>query len=133
MEKWLEEEVGRTRYSIGTASMGAAGRAEVGRGRREKQDEVKKTREGGREEGKMAGKMSVGSRIEVAKPGREMELPWVSRQQEGASAWMGGRQKERQRIRSAQARPEQLGRTGRKAGLEEKQFGLTCSLGGRKA
>lgn len=59
----VAQEVGRTQYSIGTASMGAAGRAEVGRGRREKQDEVKKTREGSREEGRVAGKMSMGSSI----------------------------------------------------------------------
>lgn len=65
MEKWLKEEFKqeRTRYSIGTASTGAAGGAEVGRGRREKQDEVKKTKEGSREEGRMAGKMSMGSNI----------------------------------------------------------------------
>lgn len=61
MEKWLKKEVGRTRYSIGTASMGVAGSAELGRGRRDNQDEVKKTGEGSREEGKMEGKMSMGS------------------------------------------------------------------------
>lgn len=63
MEKWLKKRFkeGRTRYSIGTASTGAAGGAEVGRGRREKQNEVKKTKEGTREEGRMAGKMSMGS------------------------------------------------------------------------
>lgn len=43
--------------------MGAAGRAEVGRGRKENQDEVKKTREDSREEGRMVGKMSMGSNI----------------------------------------------------------------------
>lgn len=61
MEEWLKEEFReeRTRYSIDTA-----GGAEVGRGRREKQDEVKKTKEGSREEGRMAGKMSM--RLNIA-------------------------------------------------------------------
>lgn len=61
MEKWLKEEVGRTRYSIGTASMGVAGSAEVGKGRRENQGEVKKTGEGSREEGRREGRMNMGS------------------------------------------------------------------------
>lgn len=63
MGKWLKEEVGRTRYSIGIASMGAAGSTEVGRERRENQDEVKKTGEDSREEWRMKGKMSMVSNI----------------------------------------------------------------------
>lgn len=96
MEKWLKEEVGRTRYSTGIANMGAAGSTEVGREMRENHDEVKKTGEDSREEWRMEGKMSmvikysIGSRTEVAKPGRETEIPWISSRKR-ASAWMSRR------------------------------------------
>lgn len=60
----------------------AAGRATVGGVRRQKWDEGGKTREGSREEEgrRMEGKMSMGARMEVVKPGREKELLWFSRQ-----------------------------------------------------
>lgn len=51
----------------------AAGRARVGAGKRRKTG----TAERSREEGRMAGKVSMGARMEVAKPGKEMELLWV--------------------------------------------------------
>lgn len=102
MEKWLREEVGRRRCSADEANGqhgGAAGRATVGGGRREKQDEGRKTGEGSRgEEWKMAGKMSMGARMEVAEPGREVELLWASGQ-------MGGRYRQER----AQQGPAQLG------------------------
>lgn len=99
MEKW--EERGRAGWRSGsekswegedaqqimlmcTVSMGGLQAEQQQAGGGEKKRMKVETGEGNREvEGRMAEKMSMGARMEVAKPGREMELLWVSRQWEG--------------------------------------------------
>lgn len=99
-------------------------------GRQNKQDEVGggKTGKGSREEeGRMAGKMSMGARMEVAKPGREVELLWVSKQQK--RGLRGGQAKGEARESPARAN---AGRGGLGGVQQEKQFSSTCSLQGRE-